>query len=346
MSEHVPADRTPGILPAMTDDRPRPAILTSFELLDRGYSRRGRESAVRTGQIYRVRHGVYALSSELPTGPDATEAKLEIRSRAAAAQLSHGTALSHVSALVLHGLPVHDLNTRYVTTTRHRPGSGSRRGDRTICHNLNLDGATVDVEGIPVTSPARTIVDVACTVPFTGAVCAADESLRRNLCTRADLENELDASAGRKGIARARAVVAFADEGAGSVLESVSRVAISRAGLPMPQLQKEFILPNGSSAFVDMYWEGWELIGEADGTGKYGIDDGEAAVRQRLRNEKSRQNDLESMGNLVRRWQWKDYRSNRIVGLIREALRMQEAAGRGPGQGRGTGPGRGLGRAS
>ena len=240
--------------------------------------------------------------------------------------------MSHTSALVLHGLPAHDLDTRRVTTTRHRPGSGSRRGQSAICHNLDLGDTVIEVDGIRVTSPARTIVDVARTSPFTGAVCAADEALRRTLCSPAELAAELEAAAGRVGIARARAVVAFADAGAESVLESVSRVAISRAGLPMPQLQREFTFPDGSSAFVDMYWEEWGLAGEADGSRKYGIDDGEVEVRTKLRKEKKRQNDIESLGNIFRRWQWEDYRKNRIVPIVREAMRIQESFGRGPGR--------------
>lgn len=316
----------------MSIDHSRPVIISAQELLARGYSRRAREHAERTGQLYRVRHGVYALASELPTGPDQAEAMLEMRSRAAAGSISPGTALSHTSALVLHGLPVHDLDTRRVTTTRHRPGSGSRRSESSICHNLDLADAVTEVDGIPVTTPARTIVDVARSSPFTGAVCAADEALRRELCSPAELADELDAAAGRVGIARARAVVAFADAGAQSVLESVSRIVISRAGLPMPQLQREFILPDGTSVYVDMYWEEWGLVGEADGTGKYGIDDGEESVRRKLRDEKKRQNDIESLGNIVRRWQWEDYQRGRIVPVIREAMRIQESLGRGPGR--------------
>lgn len=317
---------------AMSIEQPRPVIITAPELLSRGYSRRAREHAERTGHLYRVRHGVYALASELPTGPDEAEAVLEMRSRAAARYISTGTAISHTSALVLHGLPAHDLDTRRVTTTRHRPGSGSRRGESSICHNLDLGGAVIEVDGIPVTTPARTIVDVARTSPFTGAVCAADEALRRKLCSPEDLAAELEAATGRVGIARARAVVAFADEGAQSVLESVSRVAINRAGLPMPQLQREFVLADGTSTFVDMYWEEWGLVGEADGSAKYGIDDGEEGVRQKLRDEKKRQNHIESLGNIFRRWQWEDYRRNKLVPIIREAMRIQESFGRGPGR--------------
>lgn len=304
-----------------------PTILTAADLLARGYSRRAREYAERHGSLTRVRHGVYALGSELPTGPGAEEALLEMRSRAAAPLLTQGTALSHTSALVLHGLPVHEMGPGQVVTTRHRPGSGSKRGDRMICHNVDLRDAVEELDGIPVTSPARTIVDVARSGGFAGAVCAADEALRRNMCTAEQLAAELDAAAGRKGIARARAVVGFADGRAQSVLESLSRVSISRAGLPMPELQVSFVLPDGRVAIVDMFWEEWQLVGECDGTAKYGIHDGEVAVRQRLRAEKGRQNGLESLGLLYRGWQWQDWRGDRVPGIVRAAMRISERAG-------------------
>jgi predicted transcriptional regulator of viral defense system len=312
------------------DDQHRPAILTAADLLDRGYSRRAREYAERHGSLTRVRHGVYALGAELPTGPAADEALLELRSRAAALHIASGTALSHTSALVMHGLPVHGLDTGRVVTTRHRPGSGSRRGDRAVCYNADLVDAVVDVDGIPVTTAARTIIDVARTGNFAGAVCAADEALRRDLCTRDELTAHTVAAAGRTGISRARAVVAFADERAESVLESLSRVSISRAGLPVPELQVEFTLPDGSTVRVDMYWDEWQLVAECDGLGKYKVDDGEVAVRRRLRAEKARQNGLESLGLMVQRWQWPDWRDNRIEGIVRGAMRIRESSRFGP----------------
>src|SRR5699024_12576533 len=65
----------------------------------------------------------------------------------------------------------------------------------------------------------------------------------------------------------------------------------------MPELEVRFMLPGGSEARVDMYWERWRLVGECDGLGKYGAAEGEVAVRRRLRAEKARQNGLEALGN-------------------------------------------------
>lgn len=123
--------------------------------------------------------------------------------------------------------------------------------------------------------------------------------------------------------------MSFADGRAESVLESLSRVSISRAGLPMPELQVRFILPDGSEARVDMYWERWRLVGECDGLGKYGAAEGEVAVRRRLRAEKARQNGLEALGNTVRSWLWQDWERDRIPGIVRSAMLSREKPGRG-----------------
>ena len=79
-----------------------------------------------------------------------------------------------------------------------------------------------------------------------------------------------------------------------------------------------------------MYWDEWQLVAECDGLGKYKVDDGEVAVRRRLRTEKARQNGLESLGLMVQRWQWPDWRDNRIEGIVRGAMRIRESSGFGP----------------
>lgn len=110
----------------------------------------------------------------------------------------------------------------------------------------------------------------------------------------------------------------------------MSRISISRAGLPMPKLQVEFTLPDGSRVRVGMFWDEWQLVAECDGTGNYKIDDGEVAIRRRLREERTRQNGLESLGHMVNRWQWQDWRDGRIEGIVRGAMRIRERSGFAP----------------
>lgn len=192
-------------------------------------------------------------------------------------------------------------------------------------------GAVVDVDGIPTTHIARSIVDVARLGRFTGALCAADGALHVGSCTRDDLERETEAARGKRGVEVARSVVAFADGRAESVLESVSRLAIHRLGLSMPEPQVTLRLSSGRTVIPDLLWDEWKLIGECDGLGKYGIDDGAANARAALAAEKERQIDLESDGYRVVRWMWPQATAPaRLERLIRRGMDLQEQAGFGP----------------
>ncbi|HEV7469342.1 MAG TPA: hypothetical protein VGO23_06115 [Pseudonocardia sp.] len=71
-----------------------------------------------------------------------------------------GAVVSHVSAAVLHGLPVWGVPLDRVHVTRARRG-GARTGRDLCVHSALLDPSEVVVrDGIAVTSVARTLVDL------------------------------------------------------------------------------------------------------------------------------------------------------------------------------------------
>jgi hypothetical protein len=151
--------------------------------------------------------------------------------------------VSHVSAAVLHGLPIWDVPLARVHATWDACGGG-RTTRRLRVHVGPLGNReVVEIDGIAVTSLARTVVDLARTVGFEQAVVVADAALARP--DRPDLEEALDRAAGWRGAPGARRVVAFADCRSGSVGESRSRVAIAATGLPPPVLQLPVRAPTG-----------------------------------------------------------------------------------------------------
>lgn len=315
----------------MTTDGAEPRLVSTAELVERGVSRRRLETFVRSGELVRVRRGVYVARRDIPSGVAATEDRIALRAKAAATGHRDGTVLSHVSALALHGLPVYDLDASRVTTTRQRSGSGTRAGDFAVCHSAHLDGAITEVDGIPVTTVARTVVDVARQRRFSGALCAADAALKTGLCSLADLRDELDAAARRSGIAHARAVIDFADGQAESVLESISRLAVHRLRLPAPELQVELKLSSGRVARVDLFWKEFNLVGECDGVAKYGAERGVERVREVLEEEKERQIEIESDGFRVSRWLMKHATDQARLGrILTTAIEQQRALGFGP----------------
>ena len=304
-------------------------VFTASELTDLGGGRVMRRRDREAAGLRAVRKGVY---TDAPApGRSAADAELDllVRSLAAVRRIASGTVLSHESALVVHGLPLIGIRSGPVVTTRHRPGGGSRHTSLMRCHNVSLDGATTEVRGVPVTTVERTLVDLARSGEMIGAVCAADHALHHQQCDVEDLRAEVGRAAGRRGVHRARELAELVDCRAESPLESLSRFAIRGAGLPVPELQVELILPDGRLVRADMLWREQRVIGECDGLGKYGIDgEGIEAVRDSLRREKDRQNLLEEMGFRVVRWTWADaWHSERLIERLEGAFALQARAG-------------------
>lgn len=145
-------------------------------------------------------------------------------------------------------------------------------------------GDTTTVDGVPVTSLARTACDVARTRPFREGVVVADAVLRRGVSQQA-LFDVVSRCSTWPGGAAALEVARFADGRADGPLESISRVTYAEQGLPAPETQVEVWSPAGDFlGLVDFLWREQRVVGEADGLGKY---DEPLALRKEKRREES-----------------------------------------------------------
>jgi hypothetical protein len=261
----------------------------------------------RTGDLTRLRSGIYIAGAM----PDDEAARHALLVRAALEQLSADVVVSHVSAAVLHGLPVWNVPLDVVHVTRDRSRTGARRGSRVHVHSAPLAAEeVVRVNGILVTSLARTVADLARTLPFEQAVVLADGAMwvkREDPLDRVDLLAVLDERRW-PGTPAARRVAAFADGRSHSLGESLSRIAIQRAGLPKPVLQWEVRRRDGTFVGeVDFGWPELRTVGEFDGKVKYGVlvppgeDLADVLYREKLREDAIR---AEVLG--VVRWGWRD----------------------------------------
>jgi hypothetical protein len=158
------------------------------------------------------------------------------------------------------------------------------------------------VRGIRVTSPARTVVDIARSRPYAEALVVADAALRLEppyRCRAADLARVLHDCRTWPGVARAAAVVAAATALAESPLETLNRILFSWARLPRPRLQH--VLVDAEDRFVarvDFYFEEQATVVEADGALKY--DDPRSLFREKLREDRVR-----DLGLAVARAYWR-----------------------------------------
>lgn len=183
--------------------------------------------------------------------------------------------------------------------------------------------------GVPVTSPARTVVDLARACPFADGVVVVDSVLRGGLATVRELDQVLAECRGWLGIERARRVVAFADPESESVLESLSRAAMHQQGLPRPRTQVVIEDDRGPCGRVDFLWDDVRVIGEADGLAKY-AGDGRRTTREIVRAEKRREERLVDAGYEIVRWGWEDARNPpRLAQRLRAAFARGAARMRG-----------------
>jgi hypothetical protein len=269
------------------------------------------ERLIKTRQLERVRRGAYA--EPLPDVVPIEERHLRLV-RATMPQLYPGAVLSHGSAAAMHGLPVWESELGRVHVTRSRSGGGQRRSGLHVHVAPLLVGDIETIDGYPVTSIARTVLDQARTSPFQQAVALADRALALGLQS-AELEEGLAQMARWPGVRKARRTCGFADGRSESVGESMSRVRFVEQELPTPALQYE-VYDGGDSLIArsDFGWEERGTLGEFDGKIKYGrlLKPGQR-VEDVVYAEKRREDALRDRGWQVVRWTWEDLARPEVI---------------------------------
>jgi very-short-patch-repair endonuclease len=179
-----------------------------------------------------------------------------------AAHLAVGpeSVISHRSAAALHG--VRPTSSTYVELTV--PGPTRRRAAMRVHRTTWLPETDVTtIDGLPVTTLERTLLDLGAVVPLRGVERAFDQAVVLRRLDMREIGRVLHEGPKRPGAARLRAVVAR--EAAGATLtendlEELMLEIIRRAGLPEPVCQHPVL---GFTA--DFAWPAHRLIAEADG---------------------------------------------------------------------------------
>ncbi len=178
----------------MHDDRPdirgleaesyqQSGFFTTDQARRHGVSRQLLNHHVRQGRFARVRRGLYRVAG-FPTAYHD-----DIREKWMAAGMDRAV-VSHESALALLDLSdnVPD-RVHLLVSRRHR---GLRRPPGVVIHTHPDDEKVGRVwrESMPVTAPARTLVDTAARLQPEQAAMAANQALRLGLLTRRQIEQE------------------------------------------------------------------------------------------------------------------------------------------------------------
>jgi very-short-patch-repair endonuclease len=206
---------------------PQHGVVTRTQLLTAGFNVNAIEYRLRIGRLHRLHHGVYAVGHR-PPSPHA-------RAMAAVLACGTGAALSHRSAAALWAITPPWRGPVDVTARSHH----QHRGIRAHRSGTLTRPDITRHYGIPITTPARTLQDLARVLPSHSLTRAVNEARIRNLVSDAD-----------------------EDEATGptrSHLEDEFLRFIERYDLPRPEVNQTV-----AGYEVDMLWRDRKLIVELD----------------------------------------------------------------------------------
>ncbi len=175
---------------------------------------------------------------------------------------------SSYSAALVHGLCVSYKLLRNVHVARDRKSTTRSRG-AIQRHTVTGDERTI-VDGVPVTSLARTVYDAVNACSFPEGLAIADSALRVTGMSSDELARKLEPFGGSR---RAVETAALANGLAESGGESIARAVMITQGYMPAKLQVKVpsILDPGDDFRIDFYWEleSGNVAGELDGHEKY-----------------------------------------------------------------------------
>ncbi|WP_457948064.1 hypothetical protein ACTAQI_19495 [Pseudarthrobacter sp. alpha12b] len=224
--------KTPRLLPE--ELRGRPFTLVDASLAGVSPRRWRHGSMERLGRGIRVEGATAGLPLSVRVRPF-----IEVNGRCAA---------SHVTAAELIGLPQRRQTEGLEVYHLIRPeGAAHLARPYVIVHRMKLfEDEVMLVEGLPVTTPERTWLDMAEILSVDELVAMGDRCVRvprlelegsdQPLCSMADLQRVIERHKGKRGLLKAKEAIELVRVGADSPQETLLRLALVRAGMPEPEL--------------------------------------------------------------------------------------------------------------
>ena len=282
-------------------------FFTRADARESGVGDREIAACVRTGAWLRFRHGDYSL-------PDvwrdlSPEQRHLVRCRAVIHSMGDAVCLSHVSAVVAHGIPVWGVDLSRVHVTRRDAGAPRIDGD-VVHHVARLpDIDVMQIGGMLATAPDRALIEAGSQATSESALVSFDAALHGGMVAPDQLVGRFEQMRHWPGTRRLHVPLRLADGHRESPGESRGYWMFWRGGIPTPVCQFE-VRENGVLIGVtDFAWPDYERFGEFDGALKYTrlLRPGENAADVVLR-EKRREDELRRVtGYGMMRFIWADY---------------------------------------
>jgi len=281
-------------------------VVSRRQLLDLGVDRNAIDRRLSRGLLIPLHRGVYAVGHR--------HLRIEGRWLAAVLAVGEGAALSHRDAAALHGM-------RKLPESRKVTVSTSKDVRATPALWVKARRALTDedravVKGIPVTSPARTLADLAPMLTAAQLQSTLGEADRKGLLDTAAVQRALRRTKGRHGQGHSRLLAALdAHRRHGitltrSELEERFLGLVLDAGLPRPRLNAP-----AADFEVDALWREQRVAVELDGWADH-------KERQAAAQDRHKTNKLQAAGYVVLRFMHGDLvgRPAEVAAAIRQLL--------------------------
>jgi Transcriptional regulator, AbiEi antitoxin/Protein of unknown function (DUF559) len=290
-------------------------VVALAQLLALGLTASAVRNRVQAGRLHPVHRGVYAVG----------RARLTREGHWMAAALAYGPSavLSHRSAAALWGLRPDNRPVSEITVPV--PSIRSRRGILAHTSITLRDADVTSRDGIPCTTPARTLLDLAEVVERRPLERAIEQAEILRLFDLRALEEVLGRAPGRRGAGLLRDLLAEQrDEHVASPethFEELYLALCRRASLSRPEAGAEFTFPDGTPARADFCWRRERVVVELDSW---------AFHRTRAAFERDRRRDQQFglLGYEVKRFTWRqvEREPGHVVAVTRAALAARALA--------------------
>ncbi|MGQ0521377.1 MAG: DUF559 domain-containing protein [Actinomycetota bacterium] len=270
------------------------------------------EGRLRTGRWLPVLPGVYSLPGMAPSW------RRDLM--AACLQAGPGAVVSHEAAAALHGVDTFPPGP-VVVTVAHGDHQHLRTGRLRQSTDLGPHHRTV-VDGIPVTTPARTLVDLAAHTHPGRLRIALDSALAARTCSPEDVRCCLEElrRPGKRGLRKLGALLESRSDGrvpAPTTLERRLKRVLREGGLPAPVREHELPWARDTQGRVDFAYPRQRIIVEADSRRWH--------TRERdFEADRRRDREAQLAGWDVYRFTWDDLRTcpEDVVATVRRALAL------------------------
>lgn len=289
-------------------------FFTRAEAAEAGYADRDVTRMMRGRVWHRIRRGYYTFADIWDDLDDVERHR--IRSLAVLANLGPCVALSHVSAAIMHGIAVWNVDLSRVHVTRLDGGAGRTEGDVVHHEGLCLDDDVIERHGHLVIVPDRCVVEAASRATQEAALVMFESALHQKLFAVEALGARFELMAPWPYMRHLHVPIRMARTGSESIGESRGKWLCWAFHLPAPTSQfKVYDAYGVLRGICDWGWPEHRMLGEFDGKVKYGRllepgqDPGEVVFAEKHREDVLREITGFGMVRLI----WSDYDRPRLT---------------------------------